>query len=367
VSPRRKPVARARPTRAAIEWHTEQRPLSSLVEWERNPRQLTERQAADLAESLRRFGYVEPIAVNLDGTVLGGHMRRRVLLAQSIVEPGALVDVRVPSRQLEPGEVEELNVRLNRNAGDWDYDKLADFYEWTDLETWGFEGLAETRSVALRDLKPHPRNYRKHPADQIAHLVASITRHGFFRNIVVARDGTILVGHGVVEAAQSMGLERVPAVRIAVGPEDPRALRIMESENEIRNLAEVDDRALTELLKELMGDGGLEGTGFDGNQLAALALTTRPAGELRDKDAAAAWAGLPEYEPAGQVQRLVVQFDNEGDRARFMEQIGATVVSKKNGAVWSIWWPEREREDLVSLRFRSGAEPAPVATDGEGE
>ncbi len=40
----------------------------------------------------------------------------------------------------------------------------------------------EVEHAAVEGLKPHPRNYRTHPEDQLAHLVASIEEHGFYRN-----------------------------------------------------------------------------------------------------------------------------------------------------------------------------------------
>jgi hypothetical protein len=55
-----------------------------------------------------------------------------------------------------------------------------------------------TELIAIKELKPHPRNYRSHPEDQLVHLVNSIKQHGFYRNVVVAKDNTILAGHGVV-------------------------------------------------------------------------------------------------------------------------------------------------------------------------
>ena len=68
--------------------------------------------------------------------------------------------------------------------------------------------------LALKDLRPHPRNYREHPEDQLAHLKQSIQKHHIYRNIVIARDGTILAGHGVVEAAKALGLETIPGCRL---------------------------------------------------------------------------------------------------------------------------------------------------------
>jgi ParB-like chromosome segregation protein Spo0J len=72
--------------------------------------------------------------------------------------------------------------------------------------------------VPLASLKPHPRNYRIHPDDQLEHIIKSIQEHGFYRNVVAARDGTILAGHGVVQAALKMGLKGVPVVPARRGP-----------------------------------------------------------------------------------------------------------------------------------------------------
>ena len=55
--------------------------------------------------------------------------------------------------------------------------------------------------IELALLKPHPDNYHAHPDDQVEELAASLRQHGFYRTVVVARDLTILAGHGIVEAA----------------------------------------------------------------------------------------------------------------------------------------------------------------------
>jgi len=136
-----------------IEWTTERRRIDSLVEWEHNPRQLTEKQAADLGESLKRFGYVEPIAINVDGTILGGHMRRKILLAQALLDPAAEIDVRVPSRALSIEEIAELNIRLNRNTAEWDFDKLANVFDVGALIAWGFDS---SEFAMGDDFKPVP-------------------------------------------------------------------------------------------------------------------------------------------------------------------------------------------------------------------
>src|SRR5258707_279190 len=98
--------------------------------------------------------------------------------------------------------------------------------------------------VAVADLKPHPQNYREHPDDELEHIVESIRANGFYRNVVVARDNTLLAGHGVVQAAKKLGKTEIPVLRLDLDPDDPKALKVLVGDNEIARMAMVDDRAL---------------------------------------------------------------------------------------------------------------------------
>jgi hypothetical protein len=216
-----------------------------------------------------------------------------------------------------------------------------------------------TEDVALAHLQPHPRNYRAHPDDEISHLMESIQANGVYRNVVVAQDGrTILAGHGVVEAASRLGLETLPVYRVEYGKDDPRALKLLVSDNEISHLAEVDDRALTELLRELQaGEAELLGTGYDEAMLANLLFVTRPASEIRDLDAAAQWVGMPDYdEGPGRIQ-LLLNFMSEEDRAECCGLLGVdatAVANAKTGRGWSVRWPVRPYDDSRALAFTAG-------------
>ncbi len=120
-----------------LTWTTEQRKLGELVEWEKNPRQLSKHDAQQIAQSIKTFNLADPLVINADNQIIGGHQRKRVMLDNGYSSDD-LVDVRVPSRQLTAKEVEELNLRLNRNVGGWDYDILANEFELTELLEWGF-------------------------------------------------------------------------------------------------------------------------------------------------------------------------------------------------------------------------------------
>jgi len=106
-------------------WHSQKRKISELTPAEYNPRQLTKKQALELDASLAKFSLADPIVINKDNRIIGGHQRVSILKDKNIEE----VDVRVPDRQLTLEEEKELNLRLNKNLGEWDIELLADFDE----------------------------------------------------------------------------------------------------------------------------------------------------------------------------------------------------------------------------------------------
>jgi hypothetical protein len=215
-------------------------------------------------------------------------------------------------------------------------------------------GNLSVELVSVKTLKDHPRNYRGHPEDQIAHLKESIERHGFYRNVVVAKDGTLLAGHGVVKAARAMGIAKIPVVRLDMGPEEPQALKILAGDNEVGHLAESDDRKLTELLKEVkdLDMNGLLGTGYDEGMLAALLMVTRPRSEVADANAAAEWVGMPEYDAGERPLTLVIYFRNDVDRQSFVSEKGIETLRAGDETNWTAWYPPKERDDKASVRFQ---------------
>lgn len=191
-------------------------------------------------------------------------------------------------------------------------------------------------TVAVADLKPHERNYRDHPAAQVKHLEQSIREHGLYRNVVVANDGTILAGHGVVAACKKIGLTEIPVIRVPVAPDSPAAIRILTGDNELARLAVVDDARLSDLLSSLQAADpvGLLGTGYDETMLARLRrVVEASSGSV---DAFAEWAGMPEFEQASKLSafRCVVHFATLEDADRFF----AEAVGGDRRV--SVWWPE---------------------------
>ena len=131
-----------------------QRDIDSLIFAEYNPRQLTKDQHQHLKDSIQRFGLVDPILVNKHkdrkDIIIGGHQRVRVAKDLDIQE--------VPCIELSLSyeKERELNVRLNKNSGSWDYDVLANMFEMEELQDWGFDesqlaGFSDIDYSALDD------------------------------------------------------------------------------------------------------------------------------------------------------------------------------------------------------------------------
>jgi hypothetical protein len=119
-----------------ITWKLEKRKLIDLKPHPKNPRQFTEKGMKDLENSINSIGFMQPININQDGTILSGHARAMKLKEMGDNE----VDVYVPDRLLTPKQEEEVLVRANANtAGQWDFDILANQFEDFELKEWGMD------------------------------------------------------------------------------------------------------------------------------------------------------------------------------------------------------------------------------------
>lgn len=120
-----------------LEWHNEKRKLKQLIQFEKNPRYLTEKQKEDLQKSLQKFNLAELPVINTDNKICAGHQRIKIL--SELYDGNYEIEVRVPNRKLTEKEFEEYNIRSNKNVGSWDMDMLANSFELPDLLEYGFD------------------------------------------------------------------------------------------------------------------------------------------------------------------------------------------------------------------------------------
>ena len=117
-----------------MEWVLKKVRLKDLKPNKKNPRRLCKNDADQLKRSIEKFGVCEPLVVNLDNTIIGGHQRFKTLKALGHTE----VEVYMPDEALSDEEADELCIRLNKNLGMFDFDILANNFEVEDLLDWGF-------------------------------------------------------------------------------------------------------------------------------------------------------------------------------------------------------------------------------------
>ena len=100
--------------------------ISDLKPATYNPRKWSKEATEQLVESIRKYGLVEPLLANSAperlNVLIGGHFRLKVAKGLGYKE-APVVYVNIPDLEQE----KELNLRLNKNLGDWDYSLLAEF------------------------------------------------------------------------------------------------------------------------------------------------------------------------------------------------------------------------------------------------
>ncbi len=93
-----------------------------------NPRKWSDEKTKQLKESIKKYGLVDPCVVNQstgrENIVIGGHFRLKVAkeLGYKTVP---VVYLNIPDIDTE----KELNIRLNKNLGEWDWELLTNFSE----------------------------------------------------------------------------------------------------------------------------------------------------------------------------------------------------------------------------------------------
>ena len=109
-------------------------PISVLKPAEYNPRKKLkpgDKEYKKIKDSIEEFGFADPLVVNSDMTIIGGHQRLNVAIDLGYTEvPCAVVDV-------DKTREKALNIALNKITGEWDEQMLADLL--TDLKEGDYD------------------------------------------------------------------------------------------------------------------------------------------------------------------------------------------------------------------------------------
>ena len=128
--------------------------VKDIIPYEKNAKKHDKTQIANVAESIKRFGFAQPLVVDKDNVLIIGHCR---LLAAKQLKLREVPVVRMDD--LTEEQVKQLRLLDNKlNESDWDFDLLADEvgeldFEGFDLD-WGFKELEDASVV--EDEAPEP-------------------------------------------------------------------------------------------------------------------------------------------------------------------------------------------------------------------
>jgi len=135
-----------------------------------------DREYEQIKRSIQEFGYVDPVIVNSDFTIIGGHQRWKVLKDLGYSEIDCVVV------ELDKSREKALNIALNKISGEWDLPLLKELIEslgkeMFDVSLTGF-GAAEVEELFS---KVHDKEIKEDGFDAnkaVEEITTPITKYG---------------------------------------------------------------------------------------------------------------------------------------------------------------------------------------------
>jgi len=134
--------------------------VGKLKPAEYNPRKdliVTDIEYKKIKRSIEEFGYIDPIIINSDMTIIGGHQRLKVLIDLGYKEVDCVVT------EVDKTKEKALNIALNKISGEWDLEALKDLLQELntddiDMELTGFN-MSEIEGLLKQ---PEPMNLEEY-------------------------------------------------------------------------------------------------------------------------------------------------------------------------------------------------------------
>ena len=121
--------------------------IKELKPYDRNAKKRDDTQINNVAESIRQFGFVQPIVIDSNDVIVIGHCRFEAAKRLKYAEvPCIMVD------DLTPEQVDALRIVDNKtNESPWDIDLLADVLPELDLDDFDFNWDIESADAYETD------------------------------------------------------------------------------------------------------------------------------------------------------------------------------------------------------------------------
>jgi len=109
----------------------------------------------------------------------------------------------------------------------------------------------EIQLIEVDRIIPNPKNANKHSPEQIKRLEKLISFQGFRNPLIISkRSGFLIVGHGRLEAAKNLGIDKLPVIYQDFENEAQEYAYLI-SDNEVARWAELDKELVLEEIKDL--------------------------------------------------------------------------------------------------------------------
>lgn len=187
--------------------------------------------------------------------------------------------------------------------------------------------------VDIKTLESDPTNARSHSQTNIDAIAGSLREFGQQKPVVVWQN-IVIAGNGTLAAATSLGWKQIAIQRVPNDWDHDRARAYALADNRTGELAQWDQKILSEQLLEL------DAVGFEVSDFGFTPLAPPP-------DPYVEWEGMPDFEQDNKKAafKTSIHFATEKDANDFFEMIDR---SKKA----SMWWPEDDGHIGSSVHAR---------------
>jgi hypothetical protein len=205
-----------------------------------------------------------------------------------------------------------------------------------DLLDMAKDGDLKIEILNTSDLIPYARNSRTHSPEQVGQIAGSIREFGFTNPVLIDGDNNIIAGHCRVMAAQKLGIENVPCIRLDHLTDTQRRAYVI-ADNKLALNSGWDEEMLGLELADLReSDFDLSLTGFNGDVIEAFLNPPTSVDDIQKEWDA---ANMPDYDgsPKGEGGTIIVHFSTQEARSEFASRLDLKISEEAKYC----WYPSR--------------------------
>ena len=169
--------------------------------------------------------------------------------------------------------------------------------------------ITGTGEVAVSELVKNPKNWRKHPPNQLSALEGLLSEVGWVQNVIVNRTtGNLIDGHARVAIAEKHGEQRIPVVYVELSAKEEEL--VLATLDPLGDLATMDNAKLEALLANLEPESAALAS------LIADLESELGIGQEDDEDPVTLLDQAIQLEPAKEYVLIVCDDEDEWDRIK---------------------------------------------------